>query len=307
MRHVLLIEKGDNMILYIRALGFTEFDTKDKAEGMVAETIKDPTEKFVWESESGILNVEYYKSYGDDFGLMVRGSIEENKALNVHALLPYAQGRFLTNTHEVDVIKLNRQDVYHGFCEEIKSGTPISFFVQNLVEYKMAEKHDHIYVNGIHLVVYCAEGTVILPIEKDDTDLLLEKEEEMIREELLEQARKGDEEAMTILDEEATEATEILQERLQNEDILTVLEGFFVPVGDHDDIYSLLGDIEDIGVFHNNNTNEEIFRLKIRCMSISLDVFINSKDMIGYPTLGMRFKGSGWVHGKIEFDFDKKL
>jgi hypothetical protein len=293
------------MILYIRALGFSQFDTKTKAELMVSDIIKSPTDKFVWESENKILNVEYYKAYGDDFGLMIRGTVDQQEELNVSMLMPYTLGNYLTNTHEVDVVKHESQEVYYGFCEELRSGTPISFFVQNLVDYKMAEKHEQVYVKGVHLITYCAEGTIILPIDKDDTDLLLEQEEENIREELLEQARRGDEEAMSILDDEANEATEILQERLMNEDILSVLEGFFVPVGDDDDIYSILGDVEEIQILHNEETNEEIYRMKIKCMAIPLDVFINSKDLVGYPTLGMRFKGTGWVHGKIEFDYEK--
>ncbi len=48
----------------------------------------------------------------------------------------------------------------------------------------------------------------------------------MIREELLSQAREGDEDAMDALEEEALEATRILRERLKNEDLLTILEGF---------------------------------------------------------------------------------
>lgn len=292
------------MILYIRALGFGAYDTKEKAEDLVADIIKDPTDRVVWNGDKDEQHIEYYKEYGEDYGLVVRGTVSEDDELNVHSLLPYALGAHKTDIHEVDVVKQTDQEIYHGFCEELDSGTPISFFLQNMVDYKEAEKHEDAYINDIRLSAYCVEGTIILPIDKDETDVLLEEEEEKIRKELLEQARKGDEEAMAILDDEAYEASEILQERLQNEDILSVLEGFFVPVGDHDDIYSFLGNIEAIQEITNDLTGEKLFRLKIQCMSISIDVFINEEDLVGYPTVGMRFKGTSWVHGTVDFEFN---
>lgn len=294
------------MILYIRALGFSEFDTKEKAEILVAKLVKDPTQKFVWDAHTDHPSIEYYREYGNEFGLMVRGALNEKEEFNVHSLLPYAMGSYLTDIYEVDVVKLGNQDLYHGFCDELVSGTPISFFVQNLMDYKEAEQHKEVYINGIKLMAYCVEGTIILPIDKDDTDVLLEEEEEHIRKELLEEARKGSEEAMDILDDEAAEASKVLQERLKKEDILSVLEGFFVPAGEQDDIYSILGIIEKVEELVNRATNEEIFRLKVSCMSIPIDVFVNAMDVVGYPTVGMRFKGTSWVHGKIEFEYYKK-
>lgn len=293
------------MILYIRALGFSAFDTKDKAEILVANIIKSPDKKDKW-TVNDENNIEYFKEYGDGFGLMIRGSVSEDEELNVHSLLPYSLGQHVTDIHEVDVVKQSEQEVYHGFCEEFSSGTPISFFLQNLTDYKKAEILKDIYINDIRISAYCVEATVILPIDKDDTDIMLEEEEDKIRKELLDQARKGDEEAMTILDDEAFEASEVLQERLQSEDILSVLEGFFVPVGDHDDIYSFLGNIEEVEELKNQETEEEIFRLKIQCMSITIDVFVNKNDLVGYPSKGMRFKATSWVHGTVDFDFDQK-
>ena len=135
-------------------------------------------------------------------------------------------------------------------------------------------------------------------------DVLLEEEEDRIRRELLEQARRGDEEAMNILDEEADEASKILQERLKSEDILSVLEGFFVPVGDQDDIYSILGNIEGLELLTNRETNEEIYRILISCMTIPIELYIGKSDLIGEPTPGMRLKATCWVHGEIVFNYE---
>lgn len=294
------------MILYIRALGFSQFNSKDKAEDLVAAIIKNPEAKYVWEDEDGNNFVEFYREYGKGFGLVVRGTLNESEEINVHSLIPSTVSRFLIGTHEVDVVAKEDKDIYHGFCEEISSGTPISFFVQNLKEYSDVESMDDVYINGVRLTSYCVDGTVILPIDKDHMDELLEEEEEKIRRELLEQARQGDEDAMDILDEEADEASKMLQERLKSEDILSVLEGFFVPVGEQDDVYSILGNIEHVELLINRESNEEIYHLELMCMTIPIELYVNKKDIVGQPTPGMRFKGTCWLHGEIDFHYADK-
>lgn len=292
------------MVLYIRALGFSEFDAKDKAEDLVASIIEDPSAKYVWKTSEGEIFVEYYQEYGKGFGLVVRGTIDEDEEINVHSLVPSTRSAFIVETDEVDVLNREDKDIYHAFCEELDSGTPIAFYLQNLKEYNEVEKDEHVYVNGVRLSAYCVEGTVVLPIDKDQMDLLLEEEEEKLRKDLLDLARKGDEDAMNILDEEAEDASEALRERLKKEDILSVLEGYFVPVGDQDDIYSVLANIDTVELLTNRKTNEEIFHMVVTCMSIKLEVYVAKKDLIGQPTPGMRFKGTCWLHGEIDFHYD---
>ena len=294
------------MILYIRALGFSAHDTKEKAESLVAGIIKEPTSKVVWEAVDGTTYVEFYKEFGKGFGLVVRGMVDENEEISVNSLVPSTSSAFVIDTHEVDIVDREEQDVYHAFCEESGSGTPISFYLQNLKEYMEVEKRKDVYINGIRISSYCVEGTVILPIDKDHIDVLIEEEEDKLRKELLDLAREGDEDAINMLDEEADEASKMLQERLKNEDILSVLEGFFVPVGDQDDVYSVLGNINHVELLTNRETNEEIYHLVLNCMSIAMEVYINKEDMIGQPTPGMRFKGTCWLHGDIDFHYDDK-
>lgn len=292
------------MMLYIAALGFSAYDTKEKAEKLVSEIIAQPNTRYISNYKTDDIKIEYYKEYGKNFGLVVRGTLSEEEELTVYSLIPYALGQEVTDTHEIDVVKGDRGDVYDAFCEETKSGTPVSFFLQNVIDYLEIEDQDDVYIDGARLVAFSVEGTVILPIEKDETDILLEEEEDVFREELLDKARNGDEEAIMMLEEEAMESSEILQERLKEEDLLSILEGFFVPLEDNEDIYSILGTIEEVTKLTNKFTKEKIYLLKIRCMSLYIDVYINKSDIVGKPTVGMRFKGTSWVHGTIEFEFN---
>jgi hypothetical protein len=294
------------MLLYIHSLGFSEYKDKEKAEELVNDIIKEPTTRYISNYNTDEIKVEYYKEYGDDFGLLVRGSLNETEELTVHSLIPYAVGRNLTDTDEIEVEKGDATDIYNAYCEDNKSGTPISFFLQNIIDYMEIDEMEDVYIEGVKLVAFSVEGTIILPIEKDEEDELFEETENIIREELLNKAKSGDEEAMDILEEEALEASELLQERLKSEDLLSILEGFFVPVGDADDIYSILGIVEEVETLMNTQTKEKIYLLRIKCMSIFMDVYINSKDLVGTPSIGMRFKGTVWAHGTIQFEFEKK-
>jgi hypothetical protein len=293
-------------MLYIKALGFGEYDSKEKAEVLVNKIVKESTTKYISNFNEDKVKVEYYKEFGKNFGLLVRGILNEEEELIIHSLVPYANGREFLDTHEIDVIENDEKKYYSGYCEESKSGTPISFFVQNVIEYLELEEKKDIFIKGVRLVAYSMEGTIILPINKDEDDLFLEEQEDIIREELLEQARLGDEDALSLLEEEAFEASELLQQRMKTEDILSILEGFFVPLGEDEDIYSTLGIIEEVTPLTNRETNEQIYLLKLKCMGLLIDTYINSSDLIGHPTVGMRFKGTSWVHGIIEFDFDEK-
>jgi len=292
------------LILYINALGFSEYDTKEKAEKLVSSIINDPTTRYISNYSSDEIKVEYYKEYGENFGLLVRGTLNENEELAVNSLIPYSVGRSVTDTHEIDVVKGEQKDTYNVFCEESKTGTPISFFLQNIIDYLEIERKEDVYIKGVRLIAFSIEGTIIFPIEKDEMDILIEEEEISMREVLLQKAREGNEDAIMQLEEEALEASEILQERLKNEDLLSVLEGFFVPIEDSEDIYSILGNIEEVDEVINQKTGEKIYVLKVKCMNINLDIWINEKNLIGKPYVGMRFKGTSWVHGLIDFEYN---
>jgi len=291
------------MMLYIKALGFSEYDSKDKAEDLVSQVIENPTNRFISNDKDGKVKVEYYKSYGKDFGLVVRGELDHKEELLIHTVLPFAKGRSIMDTHEIDIAENNDAFNYSGYCEERKSGTPVSFFLQNLVDYHEIEEEDNVYINGVKLSLFAVEGTIILPVEKNDEDATLEIAEQMIREELLNQARDGDEGAIDALEEEAAEATKLLRERLKKEDLLTILEGFFIPLGDQEDIYSILGTIVEAKKLINRVTKEHVWRIKVTCMNMTFDLFLNEEDLVGKPMKGMRFKGTSWVHGLIDFTF----
>ena len=56
---------------------------------------------------------------------------------------------------------------------------------------------------------------------------------------------------------EAEETAEIIEERLQYEDFLSVVEGYFIPIEYLDATYSILGTIKEVEAIVNNQTQEK--------------------------------------------------
>jgi hypothetical protein len=90
-----------------------------------------------------------------------------------------------------------------------------------------------------------------------------------------------------------------LLNRVQEEDILTLVDSFFMPTGAECDIYYILGEILSCRQVRNLYTLDKIHILTIRCSGIEFTVAINHKDLYGHPEPGRRFKGVIWLQGTI--------
>ena len=51
----------------------------------------------------------------------------------------------------------------------------------------------------------------------------------------------------------------------------------------------------------NHYTGELVYNLSIECNEFKMNVGINREDLMGEPSVGMRFKGAIWLMGKISF------
>ena len=85
------------------------------------------------------------------------------------------------------------------------------------------------------------------------------------------------------------------------EDILSLVDTYFMPYGVECDQYAILGEIMDVAKVRNPLTKEEIWQMTIECNDLLLDICINCEDLYGEPAVGRRFKGSIWLQGTIHF------
>jgi hypothetical protein len=95
-----------------------------------------------------------------------------------------------------------------------------------------------------------------------------------------------------------------ISRRIQDEDVFSLVDSYFMPYGVECDQYSVLGEIVAIRETTNQLTKEKIYILTIFCNELTFDVCINIIDLFGEPQVGRRFKGIIWLQGFINFPED---
>ena len=115
------------------------------------------------------------------------------------------------------------------------------------------------------------------------------------------EAKAGSEKAMETLTLQDMDLYAMLQRRVQQEDILSIVESYFMPYGMESDQYRMLGTIQKVRTERNKLSKEEIVILTVLCNGMQFDVCINRADLGGEPEVGRRFKGTVWLQGRVNF------
>ena len=118
---------------------------------------------------------------------------------------------------------------------------------------------------------------------------------------LIEAARNGDEEAMESLTMEDMDTYSMISERIVNDDILTIVDSYFMPYGIECDQYNIMGEIRDVVSFQNVLTGENLYQMTVESNDMQFDICINKQDLFGEPQVGRRFKGIIWLQGQLHF------
>ena len=145
------------------------------------------------------------------------------------------------------------------------------------------------------------KGSILLPIKKDEEQILRVKKDSANRNKLLAAARQGDEDAIETLTLEDMDMYTTISRKIQKNDIFSLVDTYFMPYGVECDQYSVLGEITEFRLVTNDITGEKVYILTILCNELTFDVCINEKDLYGEPQVGRRFKGSIWLQGYINF------
>ncbi|TCT12264.1 uncharacterized protein DUF3881 [Natranaerovirga pectinivora] len=289
------------MFKYLSSIGFKSLKNKKSYSKLVDLAILEPTEKYISNFGKDTIKMEVIKKVGNRINIMIRGEIDESEDNIIDLVIPYYISKYMIDTSEIDIEKLNDKEEYYVTCEETNTGIPITFYLQNVVDYLDVENKKNIYIEGINLSGFCEDGYILLPIEKDEIEELLDEEEEEFRMELLKAARDGDEEAIELLALEEEETNEIIEDRIKNEDLLSIIDGYFMPYGIKGDEYSILATIKEIEIVKNDVTGEEVYLLGIKCIGLKMEVCINKEQLVGEPAIGRRFKGIVWLQGIVNF------
>ena len=136
---------------------------------------------------------------------------------------------------------------------------------------------------------------------KTEADVRRKQNENMNRDRMIAAARDGDQDAIESLTLEDIDMYAAISRRSKKEDVLTIVESYFMPYGIACDQYSIMGNILNVQLVQNSLTEEFIYILTLECNELTFDICINKLDLLGEPLPGRRFRGTVWIQGMVDF------
>jgi len=283
---------------FLRAIGFSDMKKKDM-EFLLQEIVERPEIMKVTTDSEGNEFAELSCEYGSGFGIMIRGTYNEEDEFCTDYYFPFLEPRDVGTEEYVEIEKHADKESYAGVCDELRLGVTLIFYLQNVADY-LAECKLYGSKNtrrGAQLAALASEGKILLPIAERAKESEAADQKKREHNKLIAKAREGNEEAIESLTIEDMDTYSLLNQRIHKEDILSIVSTSFMPYGIESDQYSVIGDITDIRREENKLSHEFIYILTITCNEIVFDVCINEKDLLGEPMIGRRFKGNIWLQG----------
>lgn len=291
---------------FMRAIGFSEIKNRKELEIILKDVaLRYDEKKVVSESEEYVF-AEMCKEYIPNGGIMICGEYDEEDKFHREYYFPYFRGSSVSSKEDVIIERHASRDSYSGACDDPRMGVTIIFYLQNTAQFKKQLLHlkkdvthhkASTLFSGLSL-----DGKILLPILKDKKYKQEKKNVSEIRNKLINAARNGDTEAMENLTLEDLDTYSMITHRLEKEDVLSIVDSYFMPYGLECDQYSIMGDILEVHEVQNPLTLEHLYELYLECNDMRLDICINEKDLMGKPEVGRRFKGNVWLQGFMEFE-----
>lgn len=289
---------------YLRAIGFSKLKWKSEINKLLGYIIQNADEKrYTSIDGTDLMYAEYRKGFAENIGIAVRGEYNEDNEFVYDHYFPYMEGTQISSYEDISIERHAEKESYAGICDEVKVGVSLIFYLQNVVSYLKIKNAGRLPIRGTSLILSAlsVSGTILLPVEKKESDRKKIKQDTMLRSKKIAAARNGDEEAMESLTLEDIDMYANISRKILKQDVFTLVDSYFMPYGVECDQYSVLGEILDYQMVTNSFTKETLCQLTINCNDLVFDVCINRDDLIGEPDIGRRFKGVIWMEGIINF------
>lgn len=288
---------------FMRAIGFSTLESRQKLQELLTDTVMHADRRNIARNGENIVLGEFCKDFAKGLGIAVCGEFDSEDHFTYEYYYPYLEGSGITSYEDVSVERHAEKESYAGVCDDVKVGISLIFYLKNRLSYVKEQTANRLPVCGTTLTLSAlsVSGMVMFPIQKDAEQIQRVKQASVNRNNLMAAARKGDEDAIETLTLEDMDMYTTISRRIQNEDIFSLVDTFFMPYGVECDQYSVMGEIVAMGLVTNQMTGEKIYILRICSNELTFDVSINIIDIYGEPQIGRRFKGVIWLQGNINF------
>ena len=284
---------------FLPAIGFSSINNRQQLEPVYRQILQSPSKKIITTISSDTHLVQISKDFGDNFGISLVGEMSSSGALSIEYYFPYVNSQLATDHLNIYAEKYTDKSAYAGVSNNYNLGMTLIFFITNVADYEKSKwlNKSNKNISKTYFSGLSNNGTIILDINKSGDNNT--KTSNHNRNKLIEAAKNGDPAAIESLTLEDMDTYNLIGKRTHSEDVLSIVESSFMPVGIETDHYAIIGNITACRESTNTFTNEKIYLLDIECNDLSFTVAINNKNLLGEPAPGRRFKGDIWLQGHI--------
>lgn len=288
---------------YLKAIGFENLRTKRELNEILAEVKTIFTHQTIVSYNTEADFCEYQKEYGPDIGIVLCGEMDGKDTFTQDYYFPYFTGDGVSTYADVMVERRIEKEEYIGICEDEKVGISIMFHLQNGVDYMREKEMGFIPKAGTSVTFsgLALSGTILFPVKKDEALQEASIKENMNRKKLLNAARSGDQTAIETLTLDDMDTYSQVSRRLASEDVLSIVDTYFMPYGVECDLYSIMGEIQNFYKVVNESTGVELYQMKLDVNELLFDICVPVNEVLGEPEIGRRFKATIWLQGYINF------
>ncbi len=288
---------------YLRAIGFSQINTRTQMQKLISEIVKSAKTRKYARNKENVVYTEYTEEFSEDMGIIIRGVFEEDNKFLFSHFVPFLRSTSISSLEDISVERHAEKESYAGVCDDTRVGVTLIFYLLNTVSYLKIKNADKLPLLGtsLSLTGLSIQGTVMMPIIKNDVEIQTSEKFSINRKQLLEAARKGDEDAIENLTMEDMDTYTTIAKKIQKEDVFSLVDTYFMPYGVECDQYSILGEILSCSEVKNRKTKESVWKMTINCNELKIDICINAFDLVGAPQVGRRFKGVIWMQGFINY------
>lgn len=246
---------------------------------------------------------EFAKDYADRIGVAVCGEFDDEDKFIYEYYYPYLIPTGVSTEEDINVERHAAQYSYAGVVNEPRIGVTLIYYLQNMVPYVKLENENKFPIKGttLSLSSLSVQGQILMPIAKTDEEKAVARKKTNYRNNLINNARRGDESAIESLTLDDMDLYTSISRKIRKQDVFSLVDTYFMPYGVECDHYSVLGEIIECTRVTNYVTKENIHIMRINCNDLEFDVCINEVDLLGEPAVGRRFKGNIWMQGVINF------
>ena len=288
---------------FMRTIGFSMYQKKQDMEKLLRRLAKEARENGQLSEREGSTFCELRVETAPGMGVAMAGEMSPKGTFNREYYFPYVKSTDISSDAECSIQRHTERETFAGLLDEYRVGISLIFYIENSMEYRLRKAgHKPVKPLGAALSGLCVQGRILLPIQKTEKQAEDSRMSARKRSNLLEAAKRGDEDAIETLTIEDIDLYSMVSRRIAHEDVYSIIETCFMPCGIECDQYSVIGEITGIELSANRITKEEVYDLTLDCNDMIFHVVINRQDLLGEPKVGRRFKGQVWMQGTVQFE-----